>query len=178
MNNGLLIGSIFGIIFLSYSFTRKLGNFLNIYGIILSHLSFFKHNKMQFFSIYFIPIIFSLSISSIHIITRDIFDTLVIILSILISMFFAILSILCTIKPKNNESKYNELLEQSFTSTVFEIILCIILLLISFSAIFVGRGINPLIDTIVSTIVYYLFFILVLNIFVLIKRIEVLFINR
>lgn len=175
MNNLLLISSIIGVILLLYSFTRKIGNYVDVWNIINKHLSFFKNNKLQFISIYIIPIVFSLYIGNIQTITRDILDTLVIILSILISMFFAVLSILCSIESKNKSKEYNQLLDETFTSTVFEIIICITLLLSSFVAIFIGKGINEIINTIASDIIYYLTFILILNIFVIIKRIEIVF---
>ncbi len=175
MNNLLLLLSILGFCFIIYSFTRKFGNYIDIRGVFIKHFSFFRDNKIQFLSIYIIPVIFSLYIGCNKIITRDILDTLVIILSILISMFFAVLSIICSIESKKDNKIYSQLLKETFISTVFEIIICIILLLISFAAIFFGRGFNNIVDFFVSVIVYYLTFILILNIFVIIKRVEVLF---
>ena len=178
MNNWLLILVIVGIVFMALTFSAKLGNFVDIRNIIKSHISFFKENKLQIISIYIIPIILSIYIGTIHTINRELLNNLNIILSILISMFFAVLSILCSIDSKNKDENYKELLNETHTSTVFEIIICIFLLLISFAALFMGRGFNEIIDTIASDIIYYLTFVLILNILVIIKRIEIIFQHR
>lgn len=175
MNNVLLVLTVLGLLFMLLTFSVKLGNFVDIRNIITKHLSFFKNNKLQFISIYIVPIILSIYIGTIHIINKALLDNLIIILSILISMFFAVLSILCSIDTKNKNDDYNQLLNETYTSTVFEIIICIFLLLISFAALFMGKGFNELIDTIASDIIYYLTFILILNIFVILKRIEAIF---
>ena len=175
MNNILLVLVVLGLLFMLLSFSVKLGNFVDIRDIIKKHLSFFRSNKLQFISIYTVPIIFSLYIGTIHTINKELLDNLIIILSILISMFFAVLSILCSIDSKNKNDIYKQLLNETYTSTVFEIIICIVLLLISFAALFMGKGFNKIIDTIASDIIYYLTFVLILNIFVIIKRIEAIF---
>lgn len=178
MNNVLLILVVFGLLFMLLTFSVKLGNFVDIRDIIKKHLSFFKNNKLQFISMYIVPIILSVYIGTIHTINKELVDNLIIILSILISMFFAILSILCSIDSKNKNDIYKQLLNETYTSTVFEIIICIFLLLISFAALFIGKGFNEIIDIIVSDIIYYLTFVLILNIFVIIKRIEAIFQSR
>lgn len=175
MNNVLLVLTVLGLLFMLLTFSVKLGNFVDIRNIITKHLSFFKNNKLQFISIYIVPIILSIYIGTIHTINKALLDNLIIILSILISMFFAVLSILCSIDTKNKNDDYNQLLNETYTSTVFEIIICIFLLLISFAALFMGKGFNELIDTLASDIIYYLTFVLILNIFVILKRIEAIF---
>lgn len=175
MNNILLVLVVLGLIFMLITFSVKLGNFVDIRDIIKKHLSFFKNNKLQFISIYIVPIILSVYIGTIHTINKELLNNLIIILSILISMFFAVLSILCSIDSKNKNDTYKQLLNETYISTVFEIIVCIFLLLLSFAALFMGKGFNELIDTIASDIIYYLTFILILNIFVIIKRIEAIF---
>ena len=177
-NNILLIFVVLGLLFTMLTFSLKLGNFVDISGIIKKHLSFFKNNKMQFISIYIVPIIISIYIGTIHTINKELVDNLIIILSILISMFFAILSILCSIDSKNKNEIYKQLLNETYTSTVFEIIICIFLLLVSLAALFIGKGFNELIDMIASIVIYYLTFVLILNIFVIIKRIEAIFQSR
>ena len=178
INNVLLGLVILGLLFMTFTFSIKLGNFVDIRSIIKEHLSFFKNNILQFISIYMVPIILSIYIGTIHTINKDLLNTLIIILSILISMFFAILNILCSIDSKNKNGIYKQLLNETYTSTIFEIIICIFLLFISFAALFMGKGFNELVDTIVSDIIYYLTFVLILNIFVIIKRIEVIFQSR
>ncbi|MBQ3307035.1 MAG: hypothetical protein IJG68_02455 [Bacilli bacterium] len=175
MNNILLVLVVLGLLFMLFSFSVKLGNFVDIRDIIKKHLSFFKSNKLQFISIYIVTIVFSLYIGTIHTINKELLDNMIIILSILISMFFAVLSILCSIDSKNKNDIYKQLLNETYTSTVFEIIICIVLLLISFAALFMGKGFNTIIDIIASDIIYYLTFVLILNIFVIIKRIEAIF---
>ena len=103
-------------------------------------------------------------------------------------MFFAMLSILSTFtfkkvaKHKENDvtannrvSDYNQLLRETFNAVIFECIICILVLIIAFC-------LSPIDDYsslhsigIVSCIVYYLFLVILLNIFVVIKRIKKLF---
>lgn len=101
-----------------------------------------------------------------------------IVLSILIAMFFSVLSILSAIDGQTRRDKYQQLLTETFTTTIFEIILCLLLLLISFIVLFIGAFEKTVILKIVSGIIYYLTIVAILNILVIIKRIKVLFDNK
>ena len=68
--------------------------------------------------------------------------------------------------------KYNKVLKQTINAILFESILAILLLIVSFSQLFIGSFDLTLKLRIISAFVYYLTLVLVLNIFVVIKRIN------
>lgn len=74
--------------------------------------------------------------------------------------------------------KYNLLLKETFNAVIFECILCILVLAASFTLLFINDFSVSRQLTLVSGIVYYLTLVIVFNIFVIIKRIKVLFDHR
>lgn len=171
----LYILSFLGGLFIVVSFFIKSSNFVDISFIFKRHFAIFKKNKLQFFSIYVIPIIFSITIGKNHVVCKQTLDNLNIILSILVSMFFAVLSILCSFDVDSKREKYKQLVRETFESTIFEIILCLFLLFVSFIVLFIGNYDVNVVTQIVSSVIYYMTFIVILNILVIIKRIQVIF---
>lgn len=178
IDNILKILCLIGGCILVFSLLLKTSNFLDVRSIVCEHYRIIKVNPIQMISIYAIPIIFAITISRKQCVSKDILDNLNIILSILISMFFAVLSILCSINSKTKDEKYQLLLKETFTSTVFEIIICLLLLFASFSILFIGKYENSIILQSVSILIYYLTMIVILNILIIIKRIKSIFDNR
>ena len=156
----------------------KNSNFLDIRSIFAQHFKVFRGNWLQFFSIFIVPILFSIGIVQIRCVDKEILNNLNIVLSILIAMFFSVLSILSAFDGQTSRDKYQQLLTETFTTTIFEIILCLLLLLISFIVLFIGVFEKTVILKIVSGIIYYLTIVAILNILVIIKRIKVLFDNK
>lgn len=166
---------------------QKNSNFLNIRGVFKEHLLVLIKSPLQFCAIIIVPMIISIIGAIYHPLSEGIVDNLNIVLSILISMFFAVLSILVSLtrkkeeegKPLTPEEKnYNTLLDQTFNAVIFESALCILLLVISFMQLFFNYFEPGMLVTIVSVVVYYLAIVIVLNIFVVIKRIRALFDHR
>jgi len=106
-------------------------------------------------------------------------------------MFFAMLSILSALPQKtiredqkkevsgqNRVKEYNLLLIETFNSVMFECILCIIVLATSVMLLFIDDFSDSRQLKVISGAVYYLSLVIVLNIFVIIKRTKVLFDNR
>lgn len=169
---------IVGILFLLLSFFPKNSNFLDIRSIFIQHLKVFQGNLLQLISIYIIPILFSICITHIRCVGETILNNLNIVLSIFLTMFFSTLSILCSMDGKTKGEKYQQLLNETFTATIFEIIICLTLLLISFITLFVNIFDESYPIKITSFVIYYLTIVAILNILVIIKRIKVLFDNR
>lgn len=69
-------------------------------------------------------------------------------------------------------------MKETFNTTIFEIILCLLLLFISFIVLFIGDFKESIALRIASGTIYYLTMITILNILVVIKRIKVLFDNQ
>ena len=173
MNNIITILCIIGGLVLLLSLLPKNSNFLDVRSIFAQHFNVFRGNWLQFFGIFIVPILFS-----IRCVDKEILNNLNIVLSILIAMFFSVLSILSAIDGQIRRDKYQQLLTETFTTTIFEIILCLLLLLISFIVLFIGVFEKTVILKIISGIIYYLTIVTILNILVIIKRIKVLFDNK
>lgn len=179
MNHISFILFLIGIAILIISFLPKTGNFLDIRSVFKEHFHIFKKNLLQLISIFFVPILFSLATLRIRCIDAEILNNLNIVLSILIAMLFSILGMLCAFVDKeNNSEKYHQLLKETFNSTIFEVILCLLLLLISFITLFIRKFQQTFYLQIVSGSIYYLAMVVVLNILVIVKRIKVLFDNK
>ena len=178
MNVTSVVLFVIGIVFLFFSFSLKMSNFLDVRTIFSEHLSVFKGNPLQLVSIFIVPALFSVGIVKIRCIDREILNNLNIVLSILIAMFFSTLSILCAFADKDNRKPmYKRLLKETFNATIFESILCLLLLFLSFVTLFAGEFEQSLYLQIVSGCIYYLSIVAVLNILVIIKRLKVLFDN-
>ena len=170
---------VIGIVILIFSLSLKMSNFLDVRKIFWEHFSVFKGNTLQLISIFIVPFLFSVGIVRIRCVDREILNNLNIVLSILIAMFFSTLSILCAFDDKNNKNlTYRQLLKETFNATIFEAMICLLLLFISFITLFIGEFEQSLYLQIISGSIYYLAIVAVLNILVIIKRLKVLFDNK
>ena len=163
-----------GAVLIIISLLQKNNNFLDMRQIVIQHFKVFKGSPFQCFIIFGVPAMFAVATAMCQLVNEDIINNLNIVLSILISMFFAMLSILCSWGRKNDD-KYNQLRKETFNAIVFESILCIVLLLISFILLFLNNYMPNLLLKSISIVIYYLSFVVALNIFVIIKRLKVLF---
>lgn len=176
------------VILMMIAFLQKNSNFLDIRSIVVTHFKVFSDSPLQCIVIFGVPLLIAIVAINKQVLSKDIVDTLNIVLSILISMFFAMLSILSALNHKTvsdeetndvtaiaKAKKYNLLLKETFNAVMFECILCILVLATSFTLLFLNDFSISWQLTLVSGIVYYLTLVLVLNIFVIIKRIKVLF---
>lgn len=156
----------------------KHSNFLDIRQILIQHFCVFKGSPLQLIGIFFAPILFAVGLVEIKCIDKDILSNLNIILSILTAMFLSVLSILCSFNKEGKNENYKQLLKETFNTSIFEIILCLLLLFISFIVLFIGEFEETIALKVTSGAIYYLTMITILNILVVIKRIKVLFDNQ
>lgn len=172
-----------GILLILVALLQKNSNFLDVRKIIRQHLSIFSKSPLQVVAIFGAPFLIAITATATHPLTAEIVNNLNVVLSILISMFFALLSILASLNFKSTDQnkvnditlvraaeKYNKVLKQTNNAILFESILAILLLIVSFSQLFIGNFAPTLKLKIISAFVYYLTLILLLNIFVVIKR--------
>ena len=178
MNTNSAILLIIGSVILCSCLLLKHSNFLDIRYIFIQHLYVFKGNPLQLIGIFFAPVLLAVGLIEIKCIDQDILSNLNIILSILTAMFLSVLSILCSFNADRKNENYKQLLKETFNTSVFEIILCLLLLFISFIVLFIGDFKESMALKITSGIIYYLSMITILNILVIIKRIKVLFDNQ
>lgn len=179
MNNIIiLVLCVIGGLFLFLTLIRKNSNLLDIRFICYQHFQVFKGNWLQIISVFIIPIVFAIGIVQVRSVDKETLNNLNVVLSILIAMFFSVLSILTTLDGKSKGNKYQKVLTETFTTTVFEIIICLFILLISFVALFIGIFKESIFLKIISGVIYYLTIVAILNMLTVIKRIKLLFDNR
>lgn len=170
---------------------QKNSNFLDVRSIISTHLKVFSNSPFQCFVIFVVPLLLAVAAAIKKVLSEDIINTLNIVLTIFISMFFTMLSILSTLNSKKlskqqsadptakeKAERYNSLLEETFNSVMFECLLCILVLVILFMLLFFNDFSESWKISLISGAVYYLSILVVFNIFVIIKRIKVLFDQR
>lgn len=173
-----LILLVVGGLLLLFSLLPKNSNFLDIRSILKEHLEIFKSNPLQCIGVFIAPIFIAIGISLERCVTADIVNNLILILTILIGMYLSILGVLCAFDQTHKLPLYSKLLKETFTTTMFEIILCLGLLIIAFLTLFIGNYERSWFLQIISTIIYYSTIVILLNTLVVIKRLKVLFDNK
>ena len=174
-SNIITILCIMGGLVLLLSLLPKNSNFLDVRSIFAQHFAIFRGNWLQLVSIFIVPIFFSVGIVQERCVDREVLTNLNIVSPILMAMFFSVLNILNVLDRQVKSDKYQQLLTETFTTTLFEITLCLLLLLISFIILFVGAFETTVIIQMLSGIIYYLTIVMILNMPVIIKRVKILF---
>lgn len=111
----------------------------------------------------------------------NILINLVIVPLILVYLCLLTLGAVCSVSKELKNENYKRLLKETFNTTIFELMLCLLLFFISFIALVVLavlKNLEPVALKIVSGVIYYLTMITILNVLVVIKRIKVIFDNR
>lgn len=155
---------------------KKNNNFFDIRRIVIEHFEMFSNAKGQIVVFYGTPLLLAIAVLKNNCINKDIIDNIVIMLSIIIAMLFAMLSILNSYQ--NKDSEYVKVLEETYNTILFQCIICVLTLIISFSQYFVDNYDSELVLKIVSFLLYYMIFVLIMNIFIILKRMKALFDNR
>ncbi|WMJ83132.1 hypothetical protein ACS3UN_00035 [Oscillospiraceae bacterium LTW-04] len=163
-------------IILLFNFARKNNNFFDVRKIFSDQLEIFKDAKGQIFVFYGVPILLAFGVANYRLIDKDIVGNIVIVLSIIISMLFAMLSVLTGFNK--DDKHYKQVLKETFNTVIFESVLCIAALMASFSVLFIGNIETAWVKYCISFTIYYLIFAILLNIFIVIKRIKSLFDNK
>lgn len=164
------------VIFLPNIF-KKNNNFLDIRNIFYEQFSLFKNTPFQYLVYYGCPILLAIGITRKKLIEKDLISNINIIISIFLSIQFAMLSIINSFSKKN-DANYLRLLDETYNSILFEIIECVVILLISFTMLFVDDFTHNKYLFFLSWLLYTLIFIVILQLLIIIKRMKALFDNR
>lgn len=188
-----------GIFLLLYSI-RKNNNFINVRKTLANHVAIFKNNKWlkgQLLFFFGLPCTLAIATTIIKPIDDSFLNLILLIITIFISMFFAMLSIIISFKDRENQTKNEKLkdskeqvqnkklIKQTCDSLIFENFICVIIILISLIYnLFPKAVFNFLPDycigyliSIANFIIYYLLYCLLLNLFIVLKRIRILIHN-
>ncbi|MFR6018398.1 MAG: hypothetical protein ACLUG9_12680 [Paraclostridium sordellii] len=171
------------ILFLLITFGLKI-DYMNISRIIKNHISNFKddNNKipiMVLFLYFVMPLALAWSCVNIKVINDDIVGNITVMLSIITAMLFTLLPMLMELRYKMNDrlkdnpSKLREskiLVRETVDSIMFEVLIAVVLLILSFTLTFPGMN-----NKVVSCTVYYLLFMFLMNLMIVLKRFYILF---
>lgn len=134
-----------------------------------------KLSKRAFLFYYIVPIFFAISITGIRKLDDDVLNILTVIISILTSLFFTLLTLILETKAKNSEDKsyssgdaklLQNILKETYYSIMFEILVSVVLLIFCFLELFAGEY-----SWASSCLIYYMTFIILINMFIILKKI-------
>lgn len=177
MNTISAILFIIGFVVLCLCLCVKHSNFLDIRQIFIQHLSMFKGNPLQLIGIFLAPLLLAIGLSELKCIDADILINLDMMLSVLATILLLSLGVLCSVGKVKNEN-HKQLLKETVNTTIFELILFLLLFFGSFIALIICDFKESIALKIVSCIIYYLTMLIILNVLVVIKRIKVIFDNQ
>lgn len=154
--------------------------YLNCTIIIKKHMDCFKdpRGKLSCVSLilyFLVPYFVAISLVQIRIIDNDVINIVTIIISILTSMLFTMLTLILDMRKRimkdesydaNKASISVKLLKETYYSIMFEILVSVMILIMCFVEIFSKKF-----SFFSSVIIYYLTFTLLMNLFMVLKRI-------
>lgn len=153
-------------------------NYLKIRKIFKDYVSIFSDAKKHLLIFWGVPVLLSGALVQVTVLTNELAAHLTVFLSILISAFFAMLSILVskdTSKP--TLELYKQVLKETASTVLLEIVLCMVSLVISLAIVFFANIFGTWTTIIISLFDYYLVFVMILNMLILIKRFKALIDN-
>ena len=156
---------------------KKYNNFLDIRSILKEQYKIFENNINTLIIIYILPIIVAIGITRIKSIDVEIANNINVVLSILTAMFFSIMSIIINFENKDSEN-YKKTLKETNNTIMFEILLCVFILICTFIYMFIEKIENRIMLSVVSFIIYYLTIVVLINIFIVMKRMHILYENK
>ena len=175
---GLILVGV-SLLFTVLSLLRKNEPYFNFREVISNHLKLFENCKFQYIVFYGLPILFSVGLSMVYQAGASFYSELSIILGILLSMLFAMLSILggydlSDIEDEKQRQKGKNGIKQTANAIMFEAILIVGLLLYGLTVIVVSGTTLPfdynVIKLVASGIAYYVFFVILLNLLLVLKN--------
>lgn len=134
-----------------------------------------KHGKYVFILFFVVPLILSLALAKISIINDNAINIITVIISILTSMFFTLLTLVLDMKTRIREDKTKSasdaaimanILKETYYSIMFEILVCVLLLICCFLNIFSSKYSYG-----ESVLIYYMALVILMNLFMILKRI-------
>lgn len=172
------------VILLISKFVFKI-DYINVSEIMKKHINNFRNQKtnkiliIPFFIYFIMPLILAVAISNIKLADKDIIENITVALSILTSMLFTLLALIIDMKGKIESrnakdgvkiKKLKVLVRETYYTIMFEIIISVILLVLTFAYMFIGE-----ISLAITILIYYLLFLFILNLLIVLKRIFLIY---
>ena len=172
----IILFAISAILLLIY-LLRMGNNVIDIRNIISQHFDIIKIDIFTLLVFTFVPITISIGCMLVKTIDEKVLDTINIALPIYIGLQFSVIGIICSLNTGNAD--YEKIKEQTFNEILYESILSIITLIISIVLTCVDITTFSIVWSYVVTFcIYYLLFNVILNTFIVFKRLKFLFDER
>ena len=127
---GLIMISI---ILIFVSIIKKENSFFNMHKIVKEHFSLFKNCRLQYIVFYGYPLLLAIGISMIYTARSVLYNNLCVIISIILSMLFAVLAIITNFnydKNKDTSSRIIDVVKETTNAVIFSALLCVFLLIL------------------------------------------------
>ena len=157
--------------------------FVGIRSIVKKYFSMFSKEKGQLLIVWLFPGMLALGIGILNVADKDMYQNIIVAVSIFVSMLFAMMSILTTrdlsvIEDVKQRERAKSVLRETNNSilfsvclAVFEIILCLVSIATEKLQIDV-RGLSIEVGRILWIVVVYLFEVVLLNMMIIVKRLS------
>lgn len=180
MNWNKIIGITLVLMFVlinTFLLFRKKNSFFNLWEVVKNHLGMFHNCKSQYVIFYISPLLFAVGLAMVYEAGATFYTNLSVIVSVLLSMLLAILSILTGkdysgIKDNNRRENIKNVTQETITAIVFDSMLCVFLLLYGLVMIVID-GVQfdaEVVKRILAGIAYYSFAVMLLNLLLIVKR--------
>lgn len=174
-----LILILISFILIVISIFNERRSFFNIKNVLKEHFKIFESCKSQYIVFYGAPLFLSIGLAMIYDSTTSFYDSLAVIISIVLSMLFAVLAIITSYDYSNYndeemQTRILKVVKETINSIVFETFICILLLIYGMIIIILQDVlvINVIINKILTGVACFLFIVLLLDLLIVIKRIN------
>lgn len=154
--------------------------YINCFDLIKMHILCFKKvngkiSKMAIILYFGVPLLIAVAVTQIRVIDDSAINIITIIISILTSMFFTLLTLILDMRERvKTNTMYDaseaaissKILKETYYSIMFEILISITILILCFIELF-----SKTFNKIESFVIYYLTFVMLINLFMILKRI-------
>lgn len=156
-----------GVLILLFLF-KKTSNFFDFRDIVTKQMRMFKGSPEQYVLYYGIPVLLAWGTVNKRTIDDVVINNVNIVITILLSVLFATLS---TISPLHSSVKgFAPLKEETINTILFEALLCVFTLVLSFIVIFSSGYGRTVFSVVVSSLIYYCVYVIILQLLVVFKR--------
>lgn len=163
---------------------QKNSNYMSVSSVIKKQVALFSKAPIQLCAIFIVPGLLAIAAVLSNAVSDMLMENLLVAVSIFFSVFFAVLSILCSMITEEAESQPTDqtketdstrsLIKETFICAMFESVVSVAVLIflicyqmLSFS--------TPWWKAIFQMVILYLVFLVITNMFVILKRLEKLF---
>ena len=163
---------------------QKNSNYMSVSSVMKKHVSLFSKAPVQLCAIFIVPGLLAIAAVLSNAVSDTLMENLLVAVSIFFSVFFAVMSILCSMSIEGTETRSADqtkekgstrsLIKETFICAMLESVVsvAVLIFLISYQMLSLS---NPWWKAILQTVILYLVFLVITNMFVILKRLEKLF---